>query len=71
MRLQTFPDNWYLHGTRMERAFQIGNAVPPLLAKTVGTAILDASADVEIPGMGLGADKFARDPLRERSKVNA
>lgn len=43
LRLQTFPPNWHLHGTRMERAFQIGNAVPPVLAKVVGEAILAAS----------------------------
>lgn len=43
LRLQTFPLDWYLHGTRMERAFQIGNAVPPLFAKAIGQAILDAS----------------------------
>lgn len=41
--LQTFPRNWYLHGTRMERAFQIGNAVPPMFAKKIGQAILDSS----------------------------
>lgn len=38
--LQTFPHWWYLHGTRMQRAFQIGNAVPPLLAMKVGEAII-------------------------------
>lgn len=43
LKLQTFPASWYLHGTRMERAFQIGNAVPPTLARAVGEAILDAS----------------------------
>lgn len=43
LRLQTFPPGWYLHGTRMERAFQIGNAVPPTFAKVVGEAILKAS----------------------------
>jgi DNA (cytosine-5)-methyltransferase 1 len=42
LRLQTFPPDWYLFGTRMERAFQIGNAVPPLLATAVGKAILEA-----------------------------
>ncbi|NJM39112.1 MAG: DNA cytosine methyltransferase, partial [Akkermansiaceae bacterium] len=42
MRLQTFPDNWYLYGTRMERAFQIGNAVPPVLARVVGEALVSA-----------------------------
>jgi DNA (cytosine-5)-methyltransferase 1 len=42
MRLQTFPDNWYLYGTRMERAFQIGNAVPPVLARVVGESLISA-----------------------------
>lgn len=40
LKLQTFPEWWYLHGTRMQRAFQIGNAVPPLLAKAIGEALL-------------------------------
>ncbi len=40
LRLQTFPPDWYLFGTRMERAFQIGNAVPPILGKVMGEAIL-------------------------------
>jgi len=43
LRLQTFPENWYLFGTRMQRAFQIGNAVPPMLAQAVGEEILRAS----------------------------
>jgi len=42
LRLQTFPENWYLYGTRMQRAFQIGNAVPPVLAQTMGSAIMSA-----------------------------
>ena len=42
LRLQTFPTSWYLHGTRMQRAFQIGNAVPPVLARAVGEAIRQA-----------------------------
>ncbi|MAC14058.1 MAG: hypothetical protein CL539_05180 [Alcanivorax sp.] len=40
--LQTFPSWWYLHGTRMERAFQIGNAVPPILAEAIGRSIIKA-----------------------------
>lgn len=35
LALQTFPRDWYIGGTRMERAFQIGNAVPPQLAAAV------------------------------------
>ena len=46
LKLQTFPDNWYLYGTRMERVFQIGNAVPPALAKAVGDSLIRA---MEIP----------------------
>jgi len=45
LRLQTFPNDWFLSGTRMERAFQIGNAVPPVLAKVVGKAIVRALSD--------------------------
>jgi DNA (cytosine-5)-methyltransferase 1 len=43
LALQTFPTDWYLYGTRMQRAFQIGNAVPPRLAEAVGRAIIAAS----------------------------
>lgn len=44
LRLQTFPRWWYLHGTRMQRAFQIGNAVPPVLARAVGEAVKKADS---------------------------
>jgi DNA (cytosine-5)-methyltransferase 1 len=46
LTLQTFPSSWYLYGTRMQRAFQIGNAVPPVLARLVGDAILAAMGAV-------------------------
>jgi DNA (cytosine-5)-methyltransferase 1 len=42
LALQTFPVGWYLYGTRMERAFQIGNAVPPKLAQAVGLEVIKA-----------------------------
>lgn len=42
LALQTFPRSWYLFGTRMERAFQIGNAVPPILAAAMGQALIEA-----------------------------
>jgi DNA (cytosine-5)-methyltransferase 1 len=38
-RLQTFPDNYYFFGGRASKFHQIGNAVPPLLAKLVGQSI--------------------------------
>ena len=41
-RLMTFPDDFELEGTRRDRQLQLGNAVPPLLAKQVATQILQA-----------------------------
>lgn len=35
LKLQSFPSSWHIAGTRMERAFQIGNAVPPALGRAV------------------------------------
>jgi DNA (cytosine-5)-methyltransferase 1 len=42
LRLQTFPRNIFVAGTRAERQQQIGNAVPPLLAEVIGRAIISA-----------------------------
>jgi len=41
-RLQSFPDYFVFGGSKTSQLRQIGNAVPPLLAKSIATALLTA-----------------------------
>jgi len=47
-RLQTFPDDFIFAGKKSKQLIQIGNAVPPILAKAIGLAIQKSYESINV-----------------------
>jgi DNA (cytosine-5)-methyltransferase 1 len=45
-RLQTFPDNYLFEGNRTQQYIQVGNAVPPLLARQLAEVVHDILSQI-------------------------
>lgn len=47
-RLQSFPDDFIFEGPKNKQLVQLGNAVPPLLSKAIGLAVIKAKNGLDI-----------------------
>ena len=47
-RLQTFPDNYFFVGNRTSQYHQVGNAVPPYLARQIAEIIAEVLDSIQV-----------------------
>lgn len=57
-RLQTFPDSYVFLGNRTSQYTQVGNAVPPLLARRIGDIVADVLKRADLVSTGVSAPAF-------------
>ena len=50
-RLQTFPDNYFFMGNKTQQYHQVGNAVPPFLARQLGSVVASILLEPSRAGM--------------------
>lgn len=54
-RLQSFKDDYYFYGNKTELLKQVGNAVPPILAKEIGNSVVEKFGKIKSIDLFCGA----------------
>lgn len=68
-RLQTFPDDYAISGSRVNRIHQLGNSVPPQLARILALAIREQIFELPVPVSLPTMDKNFSLGFRQRKRL--